>query len=120
MDMTVKETPPFSQTSYIPELGLETDLKKAAFSLKKDEIYAQPIPTSQGVLVIQSLETPVLDETKMAEDMEAFQQNFIEQKRVSTFNTFFEKLKKEARLKNYITQDTPKTEAAGSPEEETN
>ncbi|MDD5020038.1 MAG: peptidylprolyl isomerase [Candidatus Omnitrophica bacterium] len=118
MNATPKETPPFSRTSYIPELGLATVLKDAAFSLKKDEIYDKPVAVPQGFLVIQALETPSLDETKMSAEINGFQKTLLEQKRTEAFNAFFEELKIKARLKNNIAQ-MPAREAA-LPIEETN
>ncbi|MDD5574076.1 MAG: hypothetical protein PHH75_02740, partial [Candidatus Omnitrophica bacterium] len=118
MNAPPKETPPFSRTSYIPELGLATVLKDAAFSLKKDEIYDKPVAVPQGFLVIQALETPSLDETKMSAEINGFQKTLLEQKRTEAFNAFFEELKIKARLKNNIAQ-MPAREAA-LPIEETN
>ncbi len=100
--LNVKETPPFTRDSYIPELGLAAVLKDAAFNMKKDEIYDKPVSTPQGFFVIQSLQTPSFDEEKLKKEFENFKKAFLEQKRNEAFNTFFEGLKVQARLVSYI------------------
>ncbi|MFB3918753.1 peptidyl-prolyl cis-trans isomerase [Candidatus Velamenicoccus archaeovorus] len=102
--LDVKETPPFTKDSYIPELGLATVLKDAAFGLKKDEIYDKPVSTPQGFLVIQSLQTPSLDEDKLKKEFDDFKKSLLEQKRNEAFNSFFEDLKKQAHLVSYVNQ----------------
>ena len=104
MGLSAKETPPFTKDSYIPELGLATVLKDAAFSLKKDEIYDKPVSTPQGFLVIQSLQTPSFDEEKLKKEFEDFKKAMLEQKRNETFNAFFEGLKIQAHLVSYVKQ----------------
>ena len=100
--LSVKETPPFTRDSYIPELGLATVLKDAAFGLKKDDIYDKPVGTPQGFLVIQSLQTPSLDEEKLKKEFEDFKKAALEQKRNEAFNAFFEGLKIQAHLVSYV------------------
>ncbi len=102
LKLNVKETPPFTRDSYIPELGLAAALKDAAFNMKKDEIYDKPVSTPQGFLVIQSLQTPSFDEEKLKQEFENFKKAFLEQKRNEAFNTFFESLKIQAHLISYI------------------
>lgn len=100
--LAAKETQLFSRTSYIPELGMAEALKEAAFTLKKNEIYPKPVIVSQGFCVIQSTETPTLNEEKFKKEKDEFKKNVLEQKKAEVFNTFFKGLKKEAGLVSFV------------------
>jgi hypothetical protein len=60
------------------------------------------VGTPQGFLVIQSLQTPSLDEEKLKKEFEDFKKAALEQKRNEAFNAFFEGLKIQAHLVSYV------------------
>lgn len=110
LNVEIKETPLFSRSSYIPELGMAEPLKGIAFKLSKDELAKEPIELEQGYYCIQSIETISIDEEKYKKEKEAFSQQLLDQKKNKAFSDFFDTLKKQARLINYINDDIAKKE----------
>jgi peptidyl-prolyl cis-trans isomerase D len=102
--LPVKETPLFSRESYVAELGMAQNLKDAAFKLEKGAIADEIVSLDQGFYIIQSLESPKLDEEKFGQEKEPFSKQLLEEKRNQTFNTFFETLRNKAHLVSYIDQ----------------
>ncbi len=101
--LEAKETPFFSQDSYIAELGMAKPLKDAAFKIAKDEIFPDPIELEQGFYCIKVIGIVPFNEEKFKKDKDEFSNIVLEQKRNKTFNEFFEKLRKEAKLVSYQT-----------------
>ncbi|MFH1692574.1 MAG: SurA N-terminal domain-containing protein [Candidatus Omnitrophota bacterium] len=108
LDIKTKETPLFSRSSYVSELGMAGPLKETAFKLHKDEVAGNPIELEQGYYCIQSIETINIDEEKYRKEKEAFAQQLLDQKKNKAFSDFFEELKKQAHLINYIDGTTQK------------
>lgn len=107
-NVEIKETPLFSKTSYIPELGMAEPLKNIAFSLQKDEIAKDPIELEQGYYCIQSIETVPIKEEEFEKQKEDFKEELLDQKRSKEFSVFFDNLKKQAHLINYVDENTLK------------
>jgi hypothetical protein len=103
--LTVKETPPFTQESYVEELGMAEPLKTAAFKLEKDNVSDEAIALEQGFYIIQSLETPVFDDEKFKEEKDEFRKQVIGNKRNQAFTKIFEEMRKKARVVSYVNED---------------
>lgn len=106
--LEIKETPLFSREAYIPELGMAQQLKEAAFQLKKDEIAKEPVELEQGFYCIQSVETIGVDQEKFLKEKDDFKEKLISQKKNNVFSDYFNKLKKQAHLINYIDDNLAK------------
>jgi len=102
----VKETDDFTRKAYVSELGMAPALKEAAFALEEGSVAHEVIELEQGFLLIQSLETPKLDEETFEKEKEAFGNKLLQDKRGAAFNEYFLALRERARIVNYVDPDS--------------
>ncbi|MCM8787855.1 MAG: SurA N-terminal domain-containing protein [Candidatus Omnitrophica bacterium] len=82
-----KETDYFKIFDYVEGLGLDEEINKIIFSLKKNEVYSQPILLTKGAYIIKLLDITDFNEVDFENNKEKYK-NFLYQRKA-----FLEKLK---------------------------
>jgi peptidyl-prolyl cis-trans isomerase D len=103
--LTVEQTGPFTRAgTYVPKLGTQADLKKAAFELTKDHPVAPAVYQATGDAVLAALKEIVpADDAKFEEQKDTLRQQTIERRRGLVSEQFVNELKARARIE--INQD---------------
>lgn len=96
-----KETQGFKYYDYIEGLGLDEQLSKIIFSLKKDEIYAYPVTLAKGVYIIQLKDISPVDEKDFQAKKETYKIKILNAKEYLEKIKFFGDLEKETNLVFY-------------------
>lgn len=101
--LETQTTPLFKYGEYIPNIGIAKEFQDAAFKLKdsKDKVSGIiSLPTGFCILKLEGNQE--IDEKKFIQEKEEFKKAQLDKKKKEAFNSFFEKLKLEAHLKNNI------------------
>jgi peptidyl-prolyl cis-trans isomerase D len=103
--LTVEETTPFTRPGdYIPKLGTQADLKKAAFRLTKEHPIADSAFEVNGDAVLAALkEFEPADEAKFEQQKDTLRQQALDHRRTSVQEQFLNYLKSRAKIQ--INQD---------------
>ena len=92
----------FARKDYIPNIGTSETFKEKAFSLKDKEEPFDVTSTEKGTFIIKLEEYTPIDKDKFSEERKDFEINVLKSKKNEYFNSFFEDLKKKAKLLNNI------------------
>lgn len=100
MSVKVKVTPSFSRKDYIPGVGRVPEFFRVAFALKKGEI-SPVIKTEKGYYLIRLVEKQPANKKKFLQEKENLRQELLQEKQLTAYTTWFEGLKKKAKIKDY-------------------
>lgn len=92
-----------SRKSYIKEIGPSDSFAEICFSLKAKEI-GGPAKTQRGYAVVRLDELKPVDEAKFLKEKESFAKTLLDRKKTEQFQKWFLNLKKQAALKDNLTQ----------------
>ncbi len=107
-EVELKTTPLFKYGEYIPTIGIAKEFQDAAFSLRdsKDKI-SEVISLPAGFCILKLEENQKIDEKKFGQEKENFKKELLDKKKKEAFNSFFQELKKDARLQDNISKFKP-------------
>lgn len=92
-----------SRKSYVKEAGPSDSFAEICFSLKAKEI-GGPAKTQGGYAVVRLDALKPVDEAKFLKEKESFAKTLLERKKTEQFQKWFLNLKKQAALKDNLTQ----------------
>lgn len=101
LSLEIKKSNPFTRKDYIPDIGQASQFSSSAFNLEINAVSeAVPIPQGYAILRLDNIEA--IDEEKFLQEKEEFKKTLLEKKKEILFQSWFEKLKKEANLKSRL------------------
>lgn len=108
LGIEVKTTPLFKYGEYIPSIGVAKELQDAAFKLSdsQDKV-SDIISLPQGFFILKLDDFRKIDEKKFAEEKDKFKDALLESKKRETFNSYFQRIKKEAKLHSNLPKLSP-------------
>jgi len=101
LSLKIETTDFFARNDYIKGIGKSEEFKRAAFD-NKDGRLSNVIKVARGYAILKVEEFKPIDNKKFQEEKESFREKVLEKKKIETFNTWFNNLKKEANLKSFI------------------
>jgi parvulin-like peptidyl-prolyl isomerase len=96
-----KETEYFKYYDYIEGMGVDEKVSKIIFSLRKGEIYSQPIMLLKGGYIVQLKDITAIDEEKFKEEKKSYSEKLYKSRSLVERMKFISNLEKEAQLKIY-------------------
>jgi len=97
LNLSLKESQPFSTQEYIEGLGQAELVKRVAFSLPEEEI-SSPTPCEKGFAIFKRGEIIPAEMEKFEEEKEKLRQTLLNQKRSVVLNSWFMNVSKNATL----------------------
>jgi len=99
LELTVKETPLFTISSSIKDIGYSEDFTKQAFSLKQGEI-SNIITVSSGTLFLTPLEKKKITKQEFEKDtnLKKFKEGLLNKKQRLIYETWFKAIKEKANI----------------------
>ncbi|MCM8831778.1 MAG: SurA N-terminal domain-containing protein [Candidatus Omnitrophica bacterium] len=98
-NLEFKETDYFKIYDYVEGLGLDVNVNKIIFSLKKEEIYHQPILLSKGAYIVKLLDITDFDEKDFENNKEKYENFLREHKELIEKLELLAKIEQEASMK---------------------
>ncbi len=99
-------TPFFKYGDYIPNIGVAKEFQEAAFKLKDSpDKVSGVISLPREFCILKLEEYAGIDEKKFAQEKEEFKKSQLEKQKKEYFNKFFDELRKQAGLQNYISKN---------------
>lgn len=86
------------------ESDLSREIEEEAFRLKVGEVKG-PLRGGDGYYIIKVIKRKGMDEEKFAKEKEAFTEDFIQKKKVMTYNQWHQELYRKAKIKIYLSEN---------------
>ncbi|MEJ2629180.1 MAG: peptidylprolyl isomerase, partial [bacterium] len=98
--LSVQTTGPFTREGSIPRIGNNMDFSAVAFSIKEGDI-SQPIEGIRGYYLLQVIERNQIRKEDFKSLKENYKNQYLQQKMQQIYYSWYEDLKKEAKIKDY-------------------
>ena len=96
--LTIKETPLFSRTGYVPGIGSKNEFTAAASHLQSAGATSDIIETDKGAYILQLTEKQSIDESAFQNQKGQLRSQLLQQKMNETYNNWFNHLKETAEI----------------------
>ncbi|MBI4531605.1 MAG: peptidylprolyl isomerase [Candidatus Latescibacteria bacterium] len=96
--LSVKETPLFSRTGYVPGVGSKNEFTAAAFHVHPVGAISDIVETDKGAYILQLSEKQPIDEIAFESQKAQLRERLLQQKQYETYNTWFTHLKETAKI----------------------
>jgi peptidyl-prolyl cis-trans isomerase D len=101
----VKVTEEFTRNSYLPQFAPE--VIGAAFALTPQHKISPPIKTDKGAYVLELVSKSDIDETAFESVKDSLKVDFLDKKRIDTFQLWYAHLKEKADIESYLEEYYP-------------
>ncbi len=98
--LSVQTTGQFTREGNIPKIGNNMDFSAVAFNIKEGEI-SQPIEGIRGYYLLQVIERNQISKEDFKSLKENYKNQYLQQKMQQIYYSWYDDLKKEAKIKDY-------------------